>query len=141
MRVYARSKSLWVQAKSYLCRVLAPLHVHRKDASSCPAKHLLRQCTLRSCGFCGASADDLVPIIAPGRPQPAGGNRCPFTAPAHYCITTPSPIPTAYVSTLTAAHTLAALIPSASGRYIVCGAETTLLAYASQLKPEFGMYK
>jgi dihydroflavonol-4-reductase len=40
-----------------------------------------------------------------------------------------------------AAHTLAALIPSASGRYIVCGAETTLLAYASQLKPEFGMYK
>lgn len=40
-----------------------------------------------------------------------------------------------------AAHTLAALIPSASGRYIICGAETTLLGYANQLKPEYGMYR
>jgi len=40
-----------------------------------------------------------------------------------------------------AAHTLAALIPSAAGRYLVCGAETTLLGYARQLKPEYGMYK
>lgn len=40
-----------------------------------------------------------------------------------------------------AAHTLAAVLPSATGRYIVCGAETTLLGYAAQMRPEYGMYK
>lgn len=62
-----------------------------------------------------------------------GGAMFPATAPVGMGIVD--------VEDCAAAHTLAALIPSATGRYIVCGAETTLLGYAAKLRPEYGMYK
>ena len=42
---------------------------------------------------------------------------------------------------MAAAHTLAASLPAARGRYIVSAQTLPMLAYANLYRPEYGMYK